>query len=194
MASPVVVLQYDPAWVRVFEEIRDFVSPVLGDLAVAIEHVGSTSVPGLASKPIVDMDIVVSSQTDIQTAIQNLSTLGYVHEGDLGAKGREAFIPPVTKTWHHLYVCTVDNEEYKRHILFRDYLQLNYEVHTPLNCLVITDKSFLNGAEYGSIRGVTVPKDDIVNEIRQKTKMFLEEIKQINPSILKLKFLSRLCD
>jgi GrpB-like predicted nucleotidyltransferase (UPF0157 family) len=127
MASPVIVVKYDPAWVRLFEEIRNFVSPVLSDLTVTIEHVGSTSVPGLASKPIVDMDVVVSSQTDIHTAIQRLSTLGYIHEGDLGATDREAFIPPVSKPWHHLYVCTVDNEEYKRHILFRDYLRSHPE-------------------------------------------------------------------
>jgi GrpB-like predicted nucleotidyltransferase (UPF0157 family) len=106
-----------------YEELRDFVLPVLIDLQVKIEHVGSTSIPGLAAKPIVDIDVAVSTQGDLQTAIQRLATLGYVHEGDLGATGREAFIPPYGIAWHHLYVCTVENDEYKRHILFRDYLR-----------------------------------------------------------------------
>ncbi|NOU73713.1 GrpB family protein [Paenibacillus sp. LMG 31458] len=123
MGSRVVVVEYDPSWVQMFGQLRDFVLPVLSDLEVRIEHVGSTSVPGLAAKPIVDIDVVVSKQTDVHTAIQRLATLGYVHEGDLGATGREAFIPPDGMTWHHLYVCTVENAEYKRHILFRDYLR-----------------------------------------------------------------------
>lgn len=127
MGSSVIVVEYDPSWVRLFEQLQGFVLPVLSDLAVSIEHVGSTSVPGLAAKPIVDMDVVVSTQEDIHTAIQRLAILGYVHEGDLGATDREAFIPPDGVTWHHLYVCTVENAEYKRHILFRDYLRSHPE-------------------------------------------------------------------
>lgn len=127
MGSRVVVVAYDPSWVQLFEQLRDFVLPALSDLEVRIEHVGSTSVPGLAAKPIVDIDVVVSKQADVHTAIQRLATLGYVHEGDLGATGREAFIPPDGIPWHHLYVCTVENDEYKRHILFRDYLRSHPE-------------------------------------------------------------------
>ncbi|MCY9665991.1 GrpB family protein [Paenibacillus alginolyticus] len=125
MGASIVVVEYDPSWVQLFEQLRDFVLPVLSDLEVKIEHVGSTSVPGLAAKPIVDIDVAVSTQGDVHTAIQGLATLGYVHEGDLGATGREAFIPPDGIPWHHLYVCTVENAEYKRHILFRDYLRIH---------------------------------------------------------------------
>lgn len=127
MGSSVVVVKYDPSWVLLFEQLRDFILPVLSDLEVRIEHVGSTSIPGLAAKPIVDIDVAVSKQGDTHAAIQRLATLGYVHEGDLGATGREAFIPPDGITWHHLYVCTVENDEYKRHILFRDYLRSHSE-------------------------------------------------------------------
>ncbi|SHE15107.1 dephospho-CoA kinase/protein folding accessory domain-containing protein [Chlamydia abortus] len=121
--SSVVVVPYDPDWVQLFEKLREFVLPVVSDLIVTIEHAGSTSVPGLAAKPIVDMDVIVPSQADVHIAIQRLSTLGYIHEGDLGIAGREAFIPPDHLPRHHLYVCTQENDEYKRHILFRDYLR-----------------------------------------------------------------------
>jgi GrpB-like predicted nucleotidyltransferase (UPF0157 family) len=127
MGAGLKVVEYNPCWIRTFEELREFVLPVLSDIIITIEHVGSTSVPGLAAKPIIDMDVVVSTQEEVHTAIQRLANLGYVHEGDLGAKGREAFIPPVDVVWHHLYVCTVNNEEYKRHILFRDYLRSHLE-------------------------------------------------------------------
>ncbi|MCL6625325.1 GrpB family protein [Alicyclobacillus shizuokensis] len=123
MGSNVTVQAYNPSWVQVFERIRDSIIPVLGDILVTVEHVGSTSVPGLAAKPIIDLDAVVYTQSDVQTAIQRLATIGYVHEGDLGITGREAFIPPDGTPCHHLYVCTADNAEYKRHVLFRDYLR-----------------------------------------------------------------------
>ncbi|MDR9852537.1 GrpB family protein [Paenibacillus sp. VCA1] len=127
MNSSITVVEYDPDWVRLFEDLRDFVLPALSDIIVAIEHVGSTSVPGLAAKPIVDIDVVVPTEAEVQTAVQRLTSLGYLHEGDLGIAGREAFIPPNHVPWHHLYVCTAENEEYKRHILFRDYLRSHPE-------------------------------------------------------------------
>lgn len=119
----ITVVKYDPRWVQLFETLRDFVTPSLKDVILAIEHVGSTSIPGLPAKPIVDMDVVVSTRNDVQIVIERLATLGYIHEGDLGNSGREAFIPPNELPWHHLYVCTVDSSAYKRHILFRDYLR-----------------------------------------------------------------------
>lgn len=130
MDSTIVVLEYDPDWVHVFHRIRDFVTPVIFDLLVTIEHVGSTSIPGLFAKPIVDVDVVVKTQADVQSAILRLATLGYVHEGDLGVAGREAFIPPNELPRHHLYVCAEDNPEYGRHILVRDYLRNHPEVAT----------------------------------------------------------------
>jgi GrpB-like predicted nucleotidyltransferase (UPF0157 family) len=123
MGSSLIIREYDPSWVQLFEQLRGFVLPVLNDLIVTIEHVGSTSVPGLAAKPIIDIDVVVSTLSGVLTAIQRLSTIGYIHEGDLGTAGREAFIPPADVIWHHLYVSTMENTEYKRHILFRDYLR-----------------------------------------------------------------------
>ena len=59
MSTSIIVREYDPSWVQLFQQLRGFVLPVLSDFVVAIEHVGSTSVPGLAAKPIVDIDVVV---------------------------------------------------------------------------------------------------------------------------------------
>ncbi|WP_274436616.1 GrpB family protein [Alicyclobacillus sp. ALC3] len=117
------VVPYDPDWSRIFELVLNQISPVLSDIASEIEHVGSTSVPGLAAKPIVDVDVAVANRDDVYIAIRRLAGIGYIHEGDLGVEGREAFIPPIGLPQHHLYVCTVDNAEYERDILFRDYLR-----------------------------------------------------------------------
>ena len=105
MAEPVRIVKYNPSWVSMFEMIRDFVTPVLTDIVLAIEHVGSTSVQGLSAKPIIDMDVVVNSHVEVLIAIQRLGSIGYIHQGDLGISGREAFAPPAGLPEHHLYVC-----------------------------------------------------------------------------------------
>ncbi len=98
------------------------VTTSLGDLVVTVEHVGSTAVPGLAAKPIIDLDVVIPSRADMPAAIARLATLGYVHQGDLGIAGREAFRAPHEDPKHHLYACPLDSEELRRHRAFRDYL------------------------------------------------------------------------
>ena len=127
MSEAIIVVEYEPKWPKVFEELHDRVAVALGDLAVAIEHIGSTSVPGLAAKPIIDMDVVAPSTAHIPAVIEQLATLGYVHEGDCGIPGREAFTCPPNTPRHHLYVCARDSEEYRRHLLFRDYLRAHPE-------------------------------------------------------------------
>jgi GrpB-like predicted nucleotidyltransferase (UPF0157 family) len=122
MADPVIIVEYDPSWPEICQELRAPVVEALGDLVVTVEHVGSTAVPGLAAKPIIDMDVVVPSITDIPESIVRLATLGYVHRGDLGIPGREAFISPAGKPKHHLYVCALGSDELRRHRAFRDYL------------------------------------------------------------------------
>jgi GrpB-like predicted nucleotidyltransferase (UPF0157 family) len=122
MPGHVIVMDYDPHWPNLFEELRVPVVAELRDLVVIVEHVGSTAVPGLAAKPIIDMDVVVPSVADIPEAIARLAILGYVRRGDLGITGRESFISPAGKPRHHLYVCALGSEELRRHRTFRDYL------------------------------------------------------------------------
>ena len=119
----IVVLPYDEKWKQAFLDIKSELDAALGSLALSIEHVGSTSVPGLAAKPIIDIDVVVR-RTDLNDAIQALATIGYEHEGNGGIQDREAFKYSAKEHLmdHHLYVCPQDSSELKRHILFRDYL------------------------------------------------------------------------
>jgi GrpB-like predicted nucleotidyltransferase (UPF0157 family) len=131
----VEIVDYDPAWAKLFAELSDVVGRALGDLALAIEHVGSTSVPGLAAKPIVDLIVVIPSRDLLPAVIPCLATLGYEHEGDLGVTGREAFRRPSTdvprdgggreRPRHHLYVCAQDSQELARMLAFRDVLRQN---------------------------------------------------------------------
>lgn len=122
-AEPVLVVPYDPAWVAVFELLRDRIAPVLGELAVGIEHIGSTAVPGLAAKPIVDIDVVIRHAEDLDDVADRLAMLGYARLGDLGILGREAFraIPELPR--HHLYVCAAGSAPLQAHLTLRDALR-----------------------------------------------------------------------
>jgi GrpB-like predicted nucleotidyltransferase (UPF0157 family) len=122
-SSPVIVSEYDPAWPGQFELLCSRVAGALGDLAERIDHVGSTAVPELAAKPIIDVDVLLKSSSDFPAALTKLSDLGYEHRGDLGIPGREAFAAPAGGPAHHLYVCLPEDAEFHRHVLLRDYLR-----------------------------------------------------------------------
>lgn len=119
------VLPYDSTWKSDFEKIKREIESAVGDLIVGIEHVGSTSVEGMSAKPCIDIDVVIKDYTVFDAVVRGLERIGYIHEGDLGIKDREAFRysdKPHLRT-HHLYVCPQDSNELHRHITFRDYLR-----------------------------------------------------------------------
>ena len=127
-AEPVVVVPYDPAWPAAFELLRAMIAPALGELAAGVEHVGSTAVPGLDAKPIVDIDVVIRHADDIGEAARRLGTLGYAHLGDLGIVGREAFRAPADLPRHHLYVCAAGAAALQAHLTLRDALRAEPEL------------------------------------------------------------------
>ncbi len=96
---------------------------MLRQMASAIEHVGSTAVPGLASKPVLDIDVLLVSLAVLPAAVERLAGLGYVYRGDLGVPGREAFRAPRGTVPHHLYVCPPHSAEFRRHVALRNYLR-----------------------------------------------------------------------
>ena len=125
----VVVVPYDEAWKNAFEEIKTEIEAEIGDLIIGIEHVGSTSVEGMSAKPCIDIDVIIKDYSVFDEIVRKLGVIGYIHEGDLGIKDREAFkyADKSHLMTHHLYVCPRDSEELHRHIAFRDFLRKNPE-------------------------------------------------------------------
>ena len=125
--ASVIVLPYDPAWKTAFMAIKQEIEAAAGDLLIGVEHVGSTAVEGLSAKPCIDIDLVISDYSVFGAVVQRLAAIGYIHEGDLGIKDREAFRydnkPHLYK--HHLYVCPKDSQELHRHLTFRNFLRCN---------------------------------------------------------------------
>lgn len=125
----VTVVPYDVNWKADFEKIKNEIVLAIGDLIIGVEHVGSTSVEGLCAKPCIDIDVVIKDMSVFDSVVKGLATIGYVHEGDLGIKGREAFDykdkPHLKK--HHLYVCPQYSEELHRHVAFRELLRSDHD-------------------------------------------------------------------
>jgi GrpB-like predicted nucleotidyltransferase (UPF0157 family)/quercetin dioxygenase-like cupin family protein len=121
----IVVCEYDPSWPEWFESVVAYVWPAIDGIAVRIDHVGSTSVPGLAAKPIIDMDVVVETADLVRPVIERLSGIGYRWRGDFGIPGREAFERPgdVDLPRHNLYLVVEDNKAHLDHWLLRDLLR-----------------------------------------------------------------------
>jgi GrpB-like predicted nucleotidyltransferase (UPF0157 family) len=125
-ADTVVLVPYDEAWPSLFVEERVRIERALGSWVEAIEHVGSTAVPGLTAKPILDIMVGVSSLRDAKRCIGPLEQLGYEYRGEAGVPGRLFFRKGNPKT-HHLHVTEIGSEFWERHPVFRDYLRAHPE-------------------------------------------------------------------
>jgi GrpB-like predicted nucleotidyltransferase (UPF0157 family) len=137
-AGPILILDYDPAWPALFQEERARLQGAIGEWAVAIEHVGSTAVPGLAAKPIIDIGVALRSFEDALHCITPLFELGYQCLGEYGIPGR-VFFRKLTDTplpgqdgggvgrTHHVHAYQQDHYEFVQQTLFRDYLRAHPE-------------------------------------------------------------------
>ncbi|MGN4445092.1 GrpB family protein [Bacillus cereus group sp. MYBK79-1] len=138
MKQRITIEEYNIKWENEFYKLQSLINNVINELVLSIEHVGSTSVTGLAAKPILDIDIVIEEYEIFPEVVKRLEKIGYYHQADWSFKGREAFgrkdafVPwdGESTVWmeHHLYVCDKNSEELRRHIAFRDYLREHEDV------------------------------------------------------------------
>ena len=128
----IVVRDYDPAWPEMFEQERTDLYGALGSIVMTVEHVGSTSVPGLAAKPIIDLLIVVRSLTEARSCcIEPLEALGYTYlpEYESWLPGELFFRKGMPGPWtHHVHMMEPSNPHREELVLFRDYLRSHPEI------------------------------------------------------------------
>ena len=118
---PIHVVDYDPGWVGEFERQKTQITSALGDQVVVLEHAGSTSVPGLAAKPVIDMYLALRAPLRPQD-IRAMADLGYEHLGEAGLKDRDFFVresPPPC----NLHCYPAGHPQWDRHLAFRDWLR-----------------------------------------------------------------------
>ncbi|MEJ8842633.1 GrpB family protein [Lacibacter sp. H375] len=141
-----LIQDYIATWAFNFQAIKTILAEALSDVLVLIEHIGSTAVPGLAAKPIIDIDIIFENNTDFNTIKNRLESIGYYHNGNQGIMNRDVFKRANESTkhtvldsvTHHLYVCPAHSEELKRHLLFRNYLRTNEDARNEYQQLKLS--------------------------------------------------------
>jgi NAD-dependent deacetylase len=121
--SPIVISDYDSSWPVLFREEAERVGEALGDLVVAVEHIGSTAVPGLAAKPVIDILAGLRSLEIGRARIAAMEVLGYEYLGELGLPGRYYFRKGEAGSTHHVHAVEWDADQWHRHLAFRDYLR-----------------------------------------------------------------------
>lgn len=115
----IVIVDHDPAWASRYEQERARIVAALDDRALAVEHIGSTSVPGLAAKPIIDIDLSVADLEDEDAYVPDLEAAGYVLR--VREPGHRMFRTPELDV--HLHVCETGSDWERRHLVFRDWLR-----------------------------------------------------------------------
>lgn len=121
----VVVSAYDTRWPAEFEAEARRLNATLGEVAVAIDHIGSTAVPDLVAKPIIDILLAVTGLQQLDDATPGMCELGYAAMGEFGIVGRRFFrkLDDDGQPSHHVHAFAVGTLGYERHLAFRDYLR-----------------------------------------------------------------------
>lgn len=122
MPTPVVVVDYDTAWPRLFTDMAGSLRLLLGDAVCEIDHVGSTAVPDLAAKPIIDIDVTLVCPAHIAAACEKMIAAGYEPRGNRYDDDMWAFMKK-TAPASRVYLCPTRNETHRRRLAFRDHLR-----------------------------------------------------------------------
>ncbi len=118
----VEVVPYDPAWKDEYRREERRLREVLGGEIVEIHHIGSTSIPGMPAKPIIDILVGVRKIDNIDLCNDAMARVGYEARGEYGLPGRRFFTKGIPKRTHNVHVYQPDSAGYRRHLDFRDYM------------------------------------------------------------------------
>ena len=167
----IVVVPYDPDWPARFEIIRSELIDALATVPIeAIEHVGSTSVPGLAAKPVIDVDVVVAAD-QVRPAVAALEAIGYSSLGDLGIRDRHAMRAPDTGPRRNVYVTVSGCVQLRNHLGVRDALRSDAALRDRYGDL----KLELARREYVDIDGYVADKSPLLDVILERAGLSPEE-------------------
>ncbi|WP_066306817.1 GrpB family protein [Bacillus sp. FJAT-29814] len=110
-------------WAQMYQTEAQFLKTIFGDEVIQFEHFGSTSVPGMKAKPVIDMMCIVKDINKIDFFNGKMDALGYDVAGEWGIPGRRLFRKGGENRTHHIHFYQSDNPQIQRHLIFRDYLR-----------------------------------------------------------------------
>jgi GrpB-like predicted nucleotidyltransferase (UPF0157 family) len=176
----VEVVPYDPGWPAAFEALHAELGAALSGVpVVAIEHVGSTSIPGLAAKPVIDIDIVVERE-DVDRVVAALTAVGYSYLGDLGIPDRHAFRALPVGPRRNVYVAVQGCLALRNHLAVRELLRADDALRDEYGALKMT----LSKNDYPDIDAYVADKSDLLQRVLGRAgfeQSQLRSIEEMNP-------------
>ena len=161
MPQHITVVDYNPKWPLQYAEERKYIAEILKENGISIYHIGSTSVPGLAAKPVIDRMAVVKSLEKVDSVAEKFSEIGYEYLGEFGIAGRRYLCKGGDERTHQLHIFQADDwNNIGRHLAFRNYMR-NHE--TERNEYAKLKKALAQEFPY-DIDGYCKRKEDFVRE------------------------------
>ncbi len=167
MVRRIEVVPYNPRWPILFEEEADRIASIFGHEVVAIQHIGSTAIPNISAKSIIDVLVEVHNIERIDDFNETLHQLGYLPKGEFGIAGRRFIIrgDEINRT-HHIHIFQTGHPDIGRHLNFRDYMIAHTEEARDYSRL----KEELARKCATDIESYMTGKDEFIKEIDRKTK------------------------
>lgn len=160
------VVAYDPRWPAAFQAEADRIRAALGEMALRIDHNGSTSVPGLAAKPVIDVQVSVAEMDPIDRYRQPLQSIGYTHMPHPDDAFCPFFYRP--REWphtHHVHVVRAGDAEERRALAFRDYLREHPDVARDYAQLKLNLAGRFSAATFGSRQAYADAKTEFIERV-----------------------------
>ncbi len=123
----ITIVPYQVEWIQKFEKEATLIQKALGKNCISIHHIGSTSISGLCSKPVIDIMPVVKDISAVDPVIPKMEALAYQSLGENGLLFRRFFIKGEKERTQHVHIFEEDNHEITRHLLFRDWMRTHPE-------------------------------------------------------------------
>jgi GrpB-like predicted nucleotidyltransferase (UPF0157 family) len=164
------IVPYDGRWPEQFASEANQLRAAMGSLSLRIEHVGSTSIPGLAAKPVIDIQISVATLDGLDVYVAPLASLGYSHIPYGAVDLVYPFFrkPAEWPSTHHLHLCVAGTEHERRHLAFRDYLRTHPKVANEYVALKRSLAATHVGATAESRERYSLAKTDFVTSIERQ--------------------------
>ena len=164
----VEVVSYNSNWKRMYKEESEKIKNILNDIIVDIHHIGSTAIPGIKAKPVIDILVEVKDIEAVDRYNNKMEELGYEVMGEYGIPKRRFFRKGENKRTHHIHIFQVGNEEIERHINFKEYLIAHPDKAREYSKL---KEKLANKYTYGA-ENYTNGKNDFIKEIDRKAKLW----------------------
>ena len=160
------VVSYNPNWKNMYKEESEKIKNILNDIIIDIHHIGSTAIPEIKAKPVIDILVEVKDIEGVDQYNHKMKELGYKAMGEYGIPKRRFFRKGESNRTHHIHIFQTGNEEIERHINFKEYLIAHPDKAREYSKL---KEELVNKYTY-DVENYTNGKSDFIKEIDRKAK------------------------